>query len=484
MKMMKKILVLCCACGLLFAAGCTASVTTTMTTELSTTSGETYPATLYGRILTDSGDMITAGIIITNAAGDMMRLNSNMLSGYRLFLDEGTYTITYVRGPEYSIYSKTVTVESYKTYYLDDVRLTHLYDGVSLHWYMGDLHQHTTYSDGKQTVDEVLLSNISNGLHFGFLSDHNTAAGLAEWVQGNRFVAAYDLLGNPILFRAIRAVEVTTDFGHFQSLGIGNVFEQADISVLKGDDPIADITDMMQEIVRSGGLAQINHPFASSLLGYHYWEIVEEFDTIEIWNGLYEPNANENLAAKLKWFELLNMHASGEIKYLPGTGGSDNHSIIGAYTAGYANLSTEAGRYTDSYLRRGVYSGVPATVLNIPGEFTEESILTAIKNGNSYMTNGPMIVATIGGVGYGETYSLDGETSVTIDLSIFSRDQMSQIIIYRNGEVAMTIDAAEGSMWYQDVVTLDGLEAGDWLVFEVLGEEALYAITNPIFMGI
>ena len=60
---------------------------------------------------------------------------------------------------------------------MDDVRLTHLYDGTTTGWYMGDLHQHTTYSDGKQTVDEVLMSNINNGLHFGFLSDHNTAAG-------------------------------------------------------------------------------------------------------------------------------------------------------------------------------------------------------------------------------------------------------------------------------------------------------------------
>jgi len=485
MKKVKKLMVLICVCGLLFAIGCTASETTTpLTTAFSTTSGETYPATLYGRILTDSGDMITAGIIITNSAGDMVRLNSNILSGYCILLEEGTYTITYVRGPEYSTYTRMISVENYKTYYMDDVRLQHLYDGTTMRWYMGDLHQHTTYSDGKQTVDEVLLSNINNGLHFGYLSDHNTAAGLAEWVQGNRFVAAYDLFGTPILFRAIRAVEVTTDFGHFQSLGIGNVFEQADISVLKGDDPIADITDMMQEIVRSGGIAQVNHPFAASLLGFHYWEIVEEFDTIEIWNGLYEPNANENLAAKEKWFELLNLHAAGEIKYLAATGGSDNHSIIGAYTARYADLSTEAGRYSDSYLRRGVYSGVPATVLHILGEFTEENILNAIKNGNSYMTNGPMIVATIAGVGYGETYSLDGATSVTIDLSVFSRDQMSQIVVYLNGEVAMTLDAAEGSMWYQDAVTLQGVAVDDWIVFEVLGEEALYAITNPIFMGI
>jgi hypothetical protein len=483
---MKKTIILIFLVFLVFLMGCSATTTATTTTTTTTTlsTQDRYPATLYGRILTDSGDMITAGIVITSANGDMTRVNSNALSGYRLLLEEGTYTLTYVRGPEYSRVSRTISVESYKTYYLDDVRLTHLYDGAALGWYMGDLHQHSTFSDGKQTVDEVLFSNINNGLHFGFLSDHNSSAGLAEWVQGNRFVSAFNSLGEPLFFVAMRAVEVTTDYGHFQSLGIGNVFEKADISVLKGDDPVADITEMMREIVRSGGIAQVNHPFAKALLGFHHWEIVEEFDTIEIWNGLYEPNANENLAAKNKWFELLNLHSQGEIKFLPATGGSDNHSISGSYTARYANLSTPEGQYTDSYLRRGVYSGVPATVIHVEGELNETTIMEALISGHSFITNGPMVVATIDGVGYGETYSLGERDAVSVDLSIFSRDPMSQVIVYRNGEAISTIEIASGNMRFQDAISLSGVEPGDWLVFEVIGEEALYAITNPIFIGI
>ncbi|HOW37586.1 MAG TPA: CehA/McbA family metallohydrolase [Bacillota bacterium] len=481
--MMKKILCLFFSSLLVLVIGCSSTTTTTSATTTTTTQ-DLYPATLYGRILTDSGDMITAGIVITSAKGDMTRVNSNVLSGYRLLLDEGTYTLTYVRGPEYSRVSRTIFVENYKTYYLDDVRLTHLYDGVASGWYMGDLHQHSTFSDGKQTVDEVLLSNINNGLHFGFLSDHNSSSGLAEWVQGNRFVSAYDSVGDPLFFMAMRAVEVTTDYGHFQSLGIGNVFEKADISVLKGDDPVADITEMMQEIGRSGGIAQINHPFATALLGFHHWEIVEEFDTIEIWNGLYEPNANENLAAKIKWFELLNLYSAGELKYLPATGGSDNHSISGTYTARYANLSTPEGRYSDSYLRRGVYSGVPATVVHIEGELNEAAIMDALLSGHSFITNGPMVVATIDGVGYGDTVSLSDQDSVSVDISVFSRDPMNQLIIYKNGEIMTTIDIDSESIRYNDAIEISGVEPGDWLVFEVIGEEVLYAITNPIFIGI
>jgi hypothetical protein len=186
----------------------------------------------------------------------------------------------------------------------------------------------------------------------------------------------------------------------------------------------------------------------------------------------------------LKWFELLNQYAAGDIKYLPATGGSDNHSITGTYTAQYANLSTPEGIYTDSYLRRGVYSGVPTTVVHIDGDFTEENIMKAIKAGNSFITNGPMVIATIGNVGYGETYSLNEATTVTINLSVFSRDQMRTINIYKNGEIVSTLSAIDGSMLLDDIVTINDVEVGDWFVIEVIGDEALYAITNPIFIGI
>ncbi|HOO43708.1 MAG TPA: CehA/McbA family metallohydrolase, partial [Bacillota bacterium] len=305
---MKKTLMVAVLFLAFFTFGCTTDVTTNNTN----TTDDTYPATIRGRVLTDSGDMLTAGIIITYPNGDMERVNTNFLSGYTLLLYSGTYTLTYTRGYEYSTVTKTISVENYKTYIIEDVRLTKLFDVTDYGYYLGDLHQHSKYSDGADEVDQVLLSNLSNGLHFGFLSDHNSAGGLAEWTQGNRFVASYDNANQPIYFLAMRAVEITTDYGHFQSIGVGNVFEEADINSLKGDDPETEIIKMAQETIRSGAIAQINHPYAISTMGFNFWDITEEFETIEIWNGLYETNSNENLAAKLKWFELLDGYIAGE----------------------------------------------------------------------------------------------------------------------------------------------------------------------------
>lgn len=477
---MKKIISVFMISLLFLLVGCSSN---TITTETNNNGNEsTYPATLRGRVLTGSGDMITAGIIITYPNGDMERVNTNVLSGYELLLYEGDYTLTYMRGMEYSLVSKQISVENYKTYYIDDVRLNQLYDGASKNWYIGDLHQHTTFSDGKQGVEETLISNISNGLYYGFLSDHNTAAGLAEWVQGNRLVANFDSQGNPINFVAMRAVEVTTDYGHFQSLGVGNVLEQADINPLKGDVPIDEILTIAEEIVRSGAIATINHPFATSVLGFNFWEITEAFDAIEIWNGLYETNRQENLRAKTKWFELLESHRAGEIKFLPATAGSDNHDIKGYYTAAFANRSTDEGVWKDNYLKRGRYSGSPATAVYVEGELTREAIMSAILNGNSYLTNGPRIVATIDDYIYGESVSLNGRTSIDIDIEMFSRDQVETIIIYQNGTIIEEIDVTENYNDYINTFTVNNIAVGDWFVFEVVGENTAYAITNPIFL--
>jgi hypothetical protein len=480
MKIMKKIFI-----GfLLFLAfavvGCTGGVTTE---DNSGSDDLSFPATIKGRVLSGAGDMLTAGIIITYPNGDMERVNTNILSGYTLYLEEGEYTLTFTRGMEYSTKSVTIEVENYKTYYVDDVRLNHLHQGTSLGWYLGALHQHTTFSDGKQGVEAVLVSNISSGLHFGYLTDHNTAAGLAEWVQGSRLVSEFDSFGNPIYFVAMRGVEVTTDYGHFQSLGVGNVLEQADINPIKGDVPIDEIKEIAEEIVRSGAISTINHPFATSVLGFNYWEIADEFDGIEIWNGLYPTNRNENAKARDKWFELLEEHRAGNLKFLPATSGADNHDITGYYTAAYADRSTEEKAYKDDYLRRGVYSNMPSLALYVEGELTEEKIKNAILNGNSYLTNGPRIVADIEGMIYGETYALGQETSVDINLDLFSFDEIVELRIIKNGVIIETIVPELDGYSYQDTITVNDVSVGDWFVIEIIGDFTAYAITNPIFLG-
>lgn len=127
--------------------------------------------------------MLIAGIVITDEEGGIVRQTTNAYGGYELCLEPGTYTLTFSKGAEYATEEKTVEVESLKTKYLPDVRLTQLYDSYAKGWIADDCHQHTYYSDGVDSVQSLMISNASVGLYWGFLTDHNTSRGVPEWTS-------------------------------------------------------------------------------------------------------------------------------------------------------------------------------------------------------------------------------------------------------------------------------------------------------------
>lgn len=461
-------------------------------------------ATVRGKVLTDSGEMVTAGIVVENEAGDTYRVTTNIHSGYNLRLNPGTYKLHFMRGFEYSVVTKELTVEAYKTYNVQDVRLIQLEDSYAKGWVRGDLHQHSFYSDGLNAVEDVFVSNLSSGLYFGYLTDHNTAFGLPEWVQGNRMVANIDAQGNPRMFGAYEGVEVTTEFGHYQALGMGLLFDLYEVTLrdIERTKPQSEKDEIIKERIRyigetikwAGGVAQINHPYSTSTMGFKYWDVIDSFDTVEIWNGYffpgdgrYEPEKEgyqgQNYRTKMRWFETLNDIKNGG-HFLAATSGTDNHDIAGPYTNEPSfdeNNITSIEDYNKLFQKYGKYSGSPSTVVKIDGSLSETRVLKALKNGNSFLTNGPMIYAEIDGKTYGETVStVDG--SVEANVELFARDGFDALKVIVNGEVINTITLDQSTRLNQ-IITINNLEDKDWIIFEVLGKGVQYAITNPIFIA-
>lgn len=138
---------------------------------------------IRGKVTDGNSNMLIAGIVITDEEGGIVRQTTNAYGGYELCLEPGTYTLTFSKGAEYATEEKTVEVESLKTKYLPDVRLTQLYDSYAKGWIAGDCHQHTYYSDGVDSVQSLMISNASVGLYWGFLTDHNTSRGVPEWTS-------------------------------------------------------------------------------------------------------------------------------------------------------------------------------------------------------------------------------------------------------------------------------------------------------------
>lgn len=462
-----------------------------------------------GKVTDNNSQMLVAGIIVEDEAGNAYRTTTNAYGGYSLALQPGAYKLTFCKGAEYDTMERTVTVESLKTYYQQDARLTKLNDSYAQGWIAGDAHQHTYYSDGVDSVESAIISNASAGLYWGFLTDHNNSRGVPEWTAPSLVNVSMGEDGAARYFHGFDGVEVTSEFGHFNCLGSGLTLETYDLTLTETERSSQEKLDYIHEnieyiadcIRRVGGIAQINHPYSVTTMGLANWvarddyELFDLFDTIEIWNGYFVPPdgifttenpMNQNYSSKLLWYELLNQMRNGRV-FHAATGGTDNHSTQSAESAEDRKILSQEINSLENYYaywtHGGQYSGEPTTYVRINGEITMQSVMEALKSGHSFISSGPVVLCDINGVTYGETLVPTG-SELILNTNIFNRDGISQIRIIVNGEAVATITPDAGTTRYTDPITVSGEWAQhDWILIEVLGPIAQYAITNPIILG-
>ena len=460
-----------------------------------------------GKVTDSNSNMLIAGIVVTDEAGSTVRETTNAFGGYELKLPPGKYTLTFNKGAEYSEEVKEVEVSSLKTLYLPDARLVQLFDSYGKGWIAGDCHQHSYYSDGVDSVSGLFNGNASMGLYWGFLTDHNTSRGVPEWVSRTSVNVMTDGQGNGRPFVGFDGVEVTTEFGHFNSLGSGLTLETYDLNLRESERASQDKMDMIRDkmvyiidsIKRVGGVAQMNHPYSSTTMGAAHWvdlddyELLDTIDTVEIWNGYFVPpdgiytdsNAmNQNYDAKLLWYGLLNAMKDGH-PFHAAVGGSDNHDSL-SRQAGASDPEQigDISAYYDYIRSCGKYPGMPATYVQLaPEELTMENVQNALVSGHSFISNGPVVLCDMDGAGYGETLTPAGR-EVTLHTDIFNRDGIREIRVVRNGSILQTVALDGTEDRYNEPIALSAdWQAGDWVLIEVLGPVSQYAITNPILIG-
>ena len=232
-------------------------------------------------------------------------------------------------------------------------------------WYKGDLHCHSTHSDGSHPMGDVFEYAHSIGLDFLALTDHNT---LSHLVHIPEYQEAYpDML-------LIYGWEVTTFRGHF------NVFNFTEWVDYRGTMPGYDINAVFDQVHAKGGYVSPNHPcfpnisvpgFDSYGLGWGFpetdWSKVDFVEAINGPSRLFDSIPNPINAFAIEMWD--NLQDAG----LPLTirGGSDDHS------AGQGSGST--------------YSpiGSPTTVV-YANELSSDAILEGLKAGHAFlMTEGP-----------------------------------------------------------------------------------------------
>lgn len=204
-------------------------------------------------------------------------------------------------------------------------------------WLRGNLHTHTTLSDGILPPEEVVQRYAAAGYDFLAISDHDLVAPVAD----------YQPLASMLL---IPADEVTRSGSHMLAVGVQNAIT-----------PSPDRQQAIRDTVDAGGLPILNHP--SWQAAFAHWpqeemERLQGYAGIEIYNGIVEREPGCATATD-RWDRLLS---------------------TGRRTWGFAN---------DDF-HRPVDFARGWNVVQTP-ERSVQAILTALKTGAFYASTGVQI---------------------------------------------------------------------------------------------
>lgn len=192
-------------------------------------------------------------------------------------------------------------------------------------WYAGELHAHSTESDGKTAVAEVVNGAVAAGLDYLALTDHFT---ISHW----RKLAPH--LQQPIAL--LHSCEITSHHGHANLHGMTS---WVDVYVDRDDWHMNDAAD---NIHAQGGLFCVNHAF-SGTLGWRAYDFdFAKADLIEIYHHLEGINCVHQLNL---WDSLLNrgyrvVGVAGIDSHHPTEG---LHALGSVMTVIYADELSEAG---------------------------------------------------------------------------------------------------------------------------------------------
>jgi len=311
-------------------------------------------------------------------------------------------------------------------------------------WYRGDLHSHTTHSDGEISVEDRVRGAVMRGLDFLAITDHNTISHHAE------------LDGWPDGISPIRASEITTFHGHMNVFGLATAIDWR--GDRRGSGPAA----IVEQAHRQHALVSINHPSAFGdpwCVGCH-WDFARAdyatIDAMEVWNGRWAIPETDNQGGLALWTDLLDAGFR-----LTAVSGTDSHSA-----------------------EEDAYVALPMTYVHA-ADRSEASILDGIRLGHVFVSSGPLLSFRARGSD-GREVSLPGDSMgaggrVDLVVDVERLEEPATIWFVTPGST-VPLGAGDGGQIH---VTSDGLNANGWWRLEVRAGSAangdMLALANPVY---
>lgn len=292
-------------------------------------------------------------------------------------------------------------------------------------WYKGNLHAHTTESDGMQTPEERVKAYRSKGYSFLAITDHNVFASYPEFC-GTDFIVL------PATERDIPDLSKPHAFIHAVGLSeqeIGLKTKEQLISYAKVQ-PDKDWQQLLDEMRQSGQLVIIAHPVWSRMTVEQLLSL-QGYIGIEIYNtdcdrGCYTGKSDYIIDCCLRAGKRALLFAS-----------DDCHGITGDLFGGWIMVKAQ--------------------------ELTHNEIIKQIQSGNFYASTGPEIY----------DFGMDDENNLYIECS--PCESINFIAYETLGSSIVKTGVTEG------VYPLKGTET--FVRCECVDRYGKIAYTNPVFLN-
>ena len=301
-------------------------------------------------------------------------------------------------------------------------------------WKCGELHSHSTHSDGIFRVKELGEYFKSLKLNYFFLTDHSNITGWRELEE------VKEIKGFP-------GQELNTFHGHALILGCREFVDW------KGRNLEERRISKVHEIVRNqGGLMGVAHPFIPGdpiCVGCEWKHSVNPFslDFVEVWSHLPGKARILNHLTIHRWIQCLR---SG--RKIPATAGSDFHR-------------------PSERDREAVRTWVRVRKLEL------EEVLYAIKTGQVYLSNGPKIHVLIDEKeAIGKTFVPSRNTVLSIRIEELEGKHKTFLISHN--------EVLEVETSVEQEIKVPHLEKRDFVILWMKNrKDETVILTNPIFFS-